>query len=138
MQIPDDAYPIQHYEGVESDIDLPPVKALPGRGLVVVMVVMPAFAQGHEREEPVISAVVGRLITPATKHVCQGIDAEGNVTAEHCADAESPHEPRPASNQPAEDGQRNNGHEVVSIEPSEFRISGQVLDPVVTGIKVFG
>jgi len=46
----DEAEPGEDFEGVESEIDSPPVKALAGGGHEVVMIVVPTFAEDDEGE----------------------------------------------------------------------------------------
>ena len=59
-EIPDEATPRENFERVVSDVDFPPEEALAGRSHEVVMVVVPAFAEGQQGEEPVVLAgIVG-------------------------------------------------------------------------------
>ena len=57
-EIADDVEPGKHFQRVEGDVHFPPVKALARAGHVVVMIVVPAFAEGDEREHPVVLAGV--------------------------------------------------------------------------------
>ena len=62
-KIPDEAAPGEGFERVVSDVDFPPEEALPSAGHVMVMIVVPAFAEGHESKEPVVAAGVRGLVT---------------------------------------------------------------------------
>jgi len=48
MDQPDGGEPIEY---VVAEVDLPPEESLPGRGGIVVMIVVPAFAVGHQGYE---------------------------------------------------------------------------------------
>src|SRR5690348_11698354 len=63
LQIPDDAHPGHDLEQIERDVDLPPVKALARRARVVVVIVVPAFTERDQREEPVVAARIARPVT---------------------------------------------------------------------------
>src|SRR5256885_15549504 len=62
-EVPDEAEPGEGFERVISDVNFPPEEALTGAGHVMVMIIVPAFAEGHESEEPVVAAGVRRLVT---------------------------------------------------------------------------
>ena len=62
-QIPDDAEPGENLQGVVGDIDFPPIEALARRSHKVMMVVVPAFAEREQGEEPVVAAGVRGLVT---------------------------------------------------------------------------
>jgi len=48
MNQPDGGEPIEH---VVAEVDLPPEESLPGGGGIAVMIVVPAFAVGHQGYE---------------------------------------------------------------------------------------
>src|SRR5258705_2962806 len=57
----DEAEPGEDFQGVKGEIDFPPIKTLAGGGHEVVMIVVPAFAEGDQGERPrVLAGVVGR------------------------------------------------------------------------------
>ena len=66
-EVPDEAEPGEGFERVISDVDFPPEEALTGAGHVMVMIVVPAFAEGHESKEPVVAAGVRGLVTARTE-----------------------------------------------------------------------
>jgi hypothetical protein len=57
------------FEDIVRDIDLPPVKTLPLRSRVPVMIVVPPFAKGDECEKKAILAVIPRLKARLTDHM---------------------------------------------------------------------
>src|SRR6266849_7491096 len=61
-QVPDDAEPGEDFQCVVSDVDLPPEEALARRGHKVMMVVVPAFAEREQREQPVVLAGVSGFV----------------------------------------------------------------------------
>src|SRR6266850_2403600 len=61
-EIPHDAEPGEDFQGVIGDVNLPPVEALARRSHEVMMVVVPAFAEGEQREQPVVLAGVTGFI----------------------------------------------------------------------------
>ena len=55
-EIPDDAEPGEEFQRVVGDIDFPPEKALAGGGHEMMVVVVPAFAQGDQGQEEIVAA----------------------------------------------------------------------------------
>src|SRR5690606_26229725 len=76
-QIPDQPELREQPEGTIAQVELPPVEALVGAALVGMMVVVPAFAQGQEREEWIVAARVAALIAAPAEDVGKGVDGEG-------------------------------------------------------------
>ena len=74
------------------NVDLPPVESLSLRCSVVVMIVVPSFAEGDQRDEQVVTAVVLGVKAALPKNVRQGIYRESAVIQHHRADEESPDE----------------------------------------------
>src|SRR6266853_18757 len=68
-EIPYDAEPGENLQGVISDVNLPPKEAMARRGHEVMMVVVPAFAQREQREQPVVLAGVAGFVAARTKKV---------------------------------------------------------------------
>ena len=62
-KVPDEAAPGKRLQCVVSDVDFPPEEALASAGHVMVMIVVPALAEGHEGENPVVAAGVCGLVT---------------------------------------------------------------------------
>jgi len=91
-EIPDDAEPGHDLEGVISDVDFPPEEALAGGGHEVMMIVVPAFTEGEQGEEPIVAAGVGGFIAARAEKVGERVDGEGVVPEQHGAQAEAPDE----------------------------------------------
>ena len=60
------------------------------RALVVVVVVVPALAHGHEREDEAVLAVVGRRVAAPPEHVGERVDGEGAVPEQRPSRRASP------------------------------------------------
>src|SRR5258708_29389435 len=86
----DEAEPGEDFQGVKGEIDFPPIKTLAGRGHEVVMIVVPAFAEGDQGEQPVVLAGVGGPETGSSENVRERIDGEGAVPEEDGAEEKTP------------------------------------------------
>ena len=62
--VPDDSQPTENFQDVESEVYFPPFHALPAHMHEFVVIVVPAFAQGDQREHEIIAALV-RSLKPA-------------------------------------------------------------------------
>src|SRR6188474_2063830 len=71
-------------------VEFPPAVAVGGGALVGVVVVMPAFAKGHDADEPVIATAVARVVVAVAPQVRPGIDGPGAVPVD-----DGPHENAP-------------------------------------------
>src|SRR6202021_1517275 len=74
LQVPDHAQKGHELQQVERDVELPPVEALAGRRGIVVMIVVPALAQGDDREPGVVAAPVAGLVPLPAEYVGQRVD----------------------------------------------------------------
>lgn len=90
LNIPYKAKLTQGLDDVVRDVDLVPVHALAFAVWAVVMVVVPAFAEGHDGEPPVVTAVVAGVKAAIAKYVGYGVNAEGPVVEKGGADEETP------------------------------------------------
>src|SRR5256885_2021136 len=129
-EVPDEAEPGEGFEGVVSDVDFPPEEALAGAGHVMVMIVVPAFAEGHESEEPVVAAGVRGLVTARTEKMRERIDGEGVMPEERGAEAEAPEDERKAADEKKRGNENGWGNEIVFVEPAKFGKFGEVADVV--------
>src|ERR1700682_6757067 len=86
-QVPDDAEPGEDLQRVVSDVDLPPEEALARRGHEVMMVVVPAFAEREQGDQPVVLAGVTGFVAPRAEKVRERIDGERIVPQKHRAHA---------------------------------------------------
>lgn len=88
---------------IVADIELPPEETLVGRRGVVVVIVVPAFAQGDHRErERVLTGFTG-FVAGLAPLMRQRVDAEGAVIEQDRRKKETAKERRPSA--PQEDGQ---------------------------------
>src|SRR5580700_3879651 len=95
LEIPDQTGPRERLEQIVGNVYLPPVKALARGAHKAVMVVVPAFAEGDEREDQAVAAVVPGLVTSFAEQVRKGIDAGRGVKQRRGADKEAPDEQLP-------------------------------------------
>src|SRR5690349_25054624 len=75
----DKAEPGEELQAVVGEIDFPPVKTLAGGGHEVMMIVVPAFAKGNQRQQPVVFAGVRGGKTALSDDVRKRIDRDGAV-----------------------------------------------------------
>ena len=135
-EIPDQAQPREGFESVVGDIDFPPEEALAGGGHEMVVIIVPAFTEGEEGQEPVVFAGVRRFVTDGAKEVGERIDGEGVVPEQNRAQAERPEEEREAANQIETGAQDCGRNEVIFVEPAELGKFGEVGDVVEARIVV--
>jgi hypothetical protein len=123
-----------------GDINLPPVEPLTLGARIAVVVVVPPFAEGDDREEEAVLAVVARLEASLTEYMREGVDAECSVIEERCADAESPREHlkrtsaefrvvrlKEVSEPRYPEPEKNRGNDVVSLKEAKFRELHEIL-----------
>ena len=77
------AKPHQDEDDAVGQVEFPPAMPDRGCGGVVVMVVVPAFAQGHHAHEPVVPAAFAGVIIAIAEEVGQGIDRPRYMPAQH-------------------------------------------------------
>ena len=115
-------------------IDLVPSKAVAGGDGVGVVVVVPAFAAGEQRNPPIVARVVASIKAAAAPKMGGGVDQPGGVQAERDAQKASPKqhsygafpsagEPSEAEEERAADGDR---HPVVFAEPDIEAVAFEV------------
>src|SRR6516165_3353654 len=73
------AEPREDLQGVVGDVDFPPVETLARRCHVIVVVVVPTFAESDEREKPIVLASVGSRKAAFAEDVRERIDGERAV-----------------------------------------------------------
>src|SRR5271168_2967306 len=91
-EIPDDPERLEHLETVVGEIDLPPEKSVARRGRVVMVIVVPAFAERDHREREAVAAVVAGLVAAPAEDVGERVDRERAVREHNRRDKESPDE----------------------------------------------
>jgi len=78
-QIPYHAGPRQDHEKIVREIDLPPIKSLPSRGRIVVVIIMPTFAESDNRERETIPAPILSIIALGSYLMGEGVNCVGPV-----------------------------------------------------------
>src|SRR5207249_10913811 len=96
-QIPDDAEPGHDFQRVIGDVNLPPEKALARRSHKVMMVVVPAFSEGEERQQPIVTAGVRGFVAPRPEEVRERVDGKSVMPQKNGAQTETPHKKMPAA-----------------------------------------
>ena len=76
---------------VITDVDFPPAMLHGRGGWIFVMVVVPAFTDGQDSDEPVVATVFARFIVAVAEHVAQRIHGPSNVPHANDANDRSPH-----------------------------------------------
>src|ERR1700757_184071 len=94
------------------------------------MIVVPAFAEGDEGEEPVVFAGVGGRKAALAEDVGERIDGEGAVPEQDGAEEKAPDEQGPGTDEPERHGQNGWGQHVVLVKPAEFGKFCEVTDVV--------
>src|SRR6185312_6857136 len=98
-EIPYESQALQQAQEVVGHVDLPPAKALIGRALVVVMVVVPTLTGRHQGEQPTVARTVGGGVATAAEQMAERVDRERPMPKEHRRKEVSPHESLPAADQ---------------------------------------
>ena len=92
MQVPHDAAPREYAKHVVGDVDLVPEEPLPRRAGIVMVIVVPAFAERQDREPEVVAAVVAGREATRSDGVSDRIDRVSAVVENHGRDEEAPDE----------------------------------------------
>lgn len=98
----------------------------------MMVVVVPAFAHGHDRQEPIIAAAIIRFISPRADEMSQRIDHERRMVEQNRSNHEAQCNSSPTSataqqtSDAANDTQQDSGNPMPVIEPHQF---GK-LDPI--------
>src|SRR5262245_24959497 len=93
-EFPHNAAPRERFKRVIRNIDFPPEKALPRAGHVMMMVVVPAFAERHEREQPIVFAGVGSCVAAGTEKMRKRIDRERVMPEQRGTQTKTPEKER--------------------------------------------
>src|SRR6266853_5301588 len=91
-EVPDNPQPRHDLQGVVSNVNLPPEEALTRRSHEVVMIVVPAFSECEQGEEPIVAAGISGFVAARTEEVRERIDGERVMPQQHGAQAEAPNE----------------------------------------------
>src|SRR5438128_2096023 len=136
-KVPYEAACGEGFERVIGDVNFPPEETLADASHVVMMIVVPALAEGHEGEEPIVAAGVGSVVEARTEKMRERIDGEGVVPEKRGAQAESPEKERQAAHEKKRNGERGRRNYVIFVEPAELGKSGEVADVVEARVFVF-
>jgi len=123
------------------EVDLTRFETVPRAAWETVMVVMPAFAQCHNSDQPIVAAVVGCVVVSFAPTVTYRVHSEGHMPEQHRIDKESPYNElraicsRPwgeaaygySSEQQAE-RRRQDRYPRVSVKPTQLRITRQIFN----------
>ncbi len=136
-EVPHDPEPGEHLQRVVGEVHFPPVEALACRGHEVMMIVVPAFAERHDGEQPVVFAGVGCFIAPRTEQVRERIDGKRVVPQHDRAQAEAPHEKRPPADENHSGSQSNRRHQMILVQPAQLRIFCEIADVIEPRVIIF-
>ena len=92
-----DAQEFQDPDLDPGKIELIPRQTMPRRSRMGVVIVVPAFAEGDQRDPPVIAGIVARVEAARAPHVRDGVDQPGGVQADDDAQADAPQHQRKAA-----------------------------------------
>src|SRR6201992_2686203 len=95
-----------------------------------MVIVVPAFAEREQREEPVVLAGVGRFVADCAEEVRERIDGEGVMPEQDRAKDKSPQKEREAADQVERDAQHGGRNEVKFIEPAQLWEFREVYDVI--------
>ncbi len=137
-EIPDQTYSAQHAQNVVGHIDLPPVEALRGRGLIIVVIVVPALAHRDDSEDEAVAAVFAGLVHPFAPDVGEGVDREGSVPQQNRAEHEANEQPRRAECRKNHCSECCWRYPPIAIKEHQLWVSGEVGDSVEVRGLVFG
>jgi len=129
-KIADKTEPGKNFQGVKGDVNFPPIKTLASAGHVVVVVVVPPFAECDESEKPIVLAGVGCREAPLAENVRERIDGESAVPEERGAEEETPGKQRQTTDEKHTDGERGWRNEVILVQPAKLGKFGEVADVV--------
>src|SRR5215467_10942295 len=102
-----------------------------------MMIVVPALAEGHQSEKPIVAASVGGFIAARTKKMRKRIDGESVVPEKRGAQAEAPEKERQTANEKQRDGERGGRDHMILVEPAELGEFGEVANVVEARVFVF-
>ena len=88
--IPDETHPSHGFQHVIRNVNLPPIESLPRGSRIIVMVVVPAFAQSDQRQPEIVSAVIAGVVALGAIHMRERIDRAGPMDQGDGGDEKSP------------------------------------------------
>ena len=136
-QIPDDAEPAQELQRRVADVDLIPAKTLTSCGRIMMMVVVPTFAEGQQCDQPVITAIIIGGKVAFAEQVTDRIHHERHMIDQNRAEEEAPGQAGQAADEVAKDAQKNAGDDVELFEPAQFRVLSPILHLIPAAVVEF-
>ena len=91
-----------------------------------MMVVVPAFAAGQQRDPPVVAGVVAGLEAARAPEMGGGVDQPGRVQAQRGAQKDAPHDQRPAAGDQQNDSQRGQRDPMIFAQQHVEAVFGEV------------
>lgn len=131
--LPYNAHPAKHPQNIIRNIDLPPIEPLPGRALVIVMIIMPSLPKCHQRQPHTVLRFITGIVARLPKFVHQGVDGERSMKQQYRRKKE-PDEQRGQSGGPVEppgpvhfipnevnnNSQDQRRHKMILIQPEQL------------------
>ena len=109
-----------------ADVELVPGEAVTGGDRVGVVVVVPALAEGQERDPPAVARVVARREAAAAPHVGRRVHQPRRVQAEDDAEEDAPEHHRPAADGEQDEAEQRQRDVVIAVEPAVERVGGEI------------
>src|SRR5687767_8446267 len=125
-EVPHDAERGEQPQSVIGEIDLPPVEPLARGAGEAVVVVMPALAEGRQREPRVVARIVARAVAARTETMCDRVDGEGRVVQGDGGDAQAPDHELHAAQRVQRHAEQKRGGGIVAVEPAQLRIAREI------------
>ena len=93
-----------HYANAPPvEVNLVPRKSMPRRGWVSMVIIVPPFAKGQQRDPPIIPRIIVGNEAARAPHVCSRVNQPCRMQVESDAEENAPHQIWPT----AEDEQRH-------------------------------
>src|SRR5439155_26386491 len=126
--IPHQPQASEQLDEVITDVDPPPEKALVGRALIAVVVVVPAFAESDKGHPYVVAALVGSGVAAAAEKMTYRVHHEDRMVQENRADEKAPNETSPAADQKAQRRHCQAWKPMLPVQPDQLRLPAPVTD----------
>ncbi len=94
----------------------------------MVVVIVPAFSQGNDRQPDAVLAFLTGLITAGAEHVAEGINRESGVIKDDGADDVANDQAHPSVHQKAKQSEGKRRQQESFVQPDQLRIFGQILN----------
>ena len=132
-KVPHDSEPRQDRQDVIGQVHLPPKPTLIDGGLIVMVIVVPAFSTAEKRKHETVPTSVVRLVPDSTNHVCERIDEERTMVECRRRNKKPPDEAWESPYAIDEESVQKWRHVMESVEETDLRIAGEVFDEFEVG-----